>query len=272
MSLYLHTQNKGYQAVLGSSIKFGSVVQLVRMPPCHGGGREFKSRRGRQWYIPHFESAKCGMFAFGRIVAAGMTTTIDPQTLSDAALDALFREARTANSFTDEPVPAATLRTVYELAKFGPTAANTQPLRIVYLTTREAKERLSPLMSEGNRAKTLSAPVNAILAADVDFNVHMPKIFPHAPGAQDWFGDADQRREVASFNAGLQIGYFILAARSQGLAVGPMNGFDKEAVDAEFLAGTNHASLVVANLGQPGVDPWFDRLPRHAFEDAVTVL
>ena len=192
--------------------------------------------------------------------------------LDDQALDTLFRKARTANSFSDEPVSPETLREIYEIAKLGPTAANSQPLRIVFLTSDEAKQRLLPLMAEGNRAKTATAPVIAILAADADFHERMPEIFPHAPESKNWFGDLESRRRVAEFNAGLQIGYLIMAVRAVGLAAGPMNGFDHDAVDAEFFAGTNRHSLVVMNIGKPGDNPWFDRLPRLAYEDAVTVL
>ncbi|MFD1859270.1 malonic semialdehyde reductase [Aeromicrobium camelliae] len=201
------------------------------------------------------------------------SATLDHLTrLDEQALDTLFREGRTANSFSDEPVPAATLEEIYEIAKFGPTAANSQPLRIVFLTTDESKQRLLPLMSEGNRGKTAMAPVVAILAADADFNERMPELFPHAPESKDWFGDLESRRRVAEFNAGLQVGYLIMAVRAVGLAAGPMNGFDHDAVDAEFFAGTNLHSVVVMNIGKPGESPWFDRLPRLAYEDAVTVL
>lgn len=201
----------------------------------------------------------------------GMTTATDT-TLSDAALDQLFREARTANTFTDEPVTDEQLRAIYELTKWGPTAANSLPLRIVFVTSDEGKARLGPLMSDGNRDKTLSAPAVAILGADVDFHETLPETFPHAPDAKDWFGDADARRRPAELNASLQIGYFILAARSLGLAVGPMNGFDAEGVDAEFFAGTRVTSLVIANLGQPGPDAWLERLPRHDFDHAATIV
>ncbi|RLV54976.1 malonic semialdehyde reductase [Aeromicrobium phragmitis] len=201
------------------------------------------------------------------------SATLDHLTrLDEQALDTLFREGRTANSFIDEPVPAETLREIYEIAKFGPTAANSQPLRTVFLTTDESKQRLLPLMSEGNRHKTATAPVVAILAADADFNERMPEVFPHAPESKNWFGDLESRRRVAEFNAGLQVAYLIMAVRAVGLAAGPMNGFDHDAVDAEFFAGTNLHSVVVMNIGKPGESPWFDRLPRLAYEDAVTVL
>jgi len=192
--------------------------------------------------------------------------------VSDEAIDTLFRSGRTSNSFSDEPVSAETLREIYEIAKFGPTAANSQPLRIVFLTTDEAKARLLPLMSDGNRPKTSTAPVVAILAADADFNERMPDVFPHAPESKDWFGDLESRRRVSEFNAGLQIGYLITAVRAVGLAAGPMNGFDHDAVDAEFFAGTNRRSVAVMNIGKPGDSPWLDRLPRLDYSEAVTVL
>ena len=201
------------------------------------------------------------------------SATLDHLTpLDDRALDTLFREGRTSNSFSDEPVSPETLRDIYEIAKYGPTAANSQPLRIVFLTNDEAKSRLLPLMADNNRPKTESAPVVAILAADADFNRRMPEVFPHAPESEHWFGDLESRRRVAEFNAGLQVGYTIMAVRAVGLAAGPMNGFDHDAVDAEFFAGTNLHSVVVMNIGKPGDSPWFDRLPRLDYEDAVTVL
>lgn len=201
------------------------------------------------------------------------TTTLDNvKPVDEQALDILFRAGRTSNSFSDEPVSAETLREIYEIAKFGPTAANSQPLRIVFLTTDEAKARLLPLMSDGNRPKTSTAPVVAILAADADFNERMPEVFPHAPESKDWFGDLESRRRTAEFNAGLQVGYLITAVRALGLAAGPMNGFDHDGVDAEFFAGTNLHSVVVMNIGKPGENPWFDRLPRLDYSEAVTVL
>lgn len=199
-------------------------------------------------------------------------STIMETTLSDAALDQLFREARTANTFTDEPVTEEQIRDIYSLMKWGPTAANSLPLRIVFVTSDEGKARLLPLMAGGNRDKTGDAPAVAILGADADFNAHLPETFPHEPDAKDWFGDAEDRRRPAELNASLQIGYFILAARSIGLSVGPMNGFDAEGVDAEFFAGTRIKSLVVANLGKPGPDAWQERLPRLDFDQAASIV
>lgn len=201
-----------------------------------------------------------------------MTTASDTlPKISEKALDALFREGRTANTFSSEPVAAQTLREIYDIAKYGPTAMNTQPLRIVYLTNDESKARLLPFMAEGNREKTGSAPVVAILAADADFHEHLPRTFPHFPGAKDAVGALDQRTEFAKTGAWLQAGYFITTVRAFGLAAGPMNGFDSTAADAEFFAGTNIKSFAVVNIGHPGENAWFDRLPRLDFEEAVTV-
>ena len=139
--------------------------------------------------------------------------------LSDAALSQLFTEARTRTGRTDRPVAPELLRKLYDLTKFGPTAVNGSPARFVFITSPEAKARLIPLMSEGNRAKTQQAPVNLILAQDLDFHDHLPTLFPHAPGARDWFADEAGRRETAFRNSSLQGGYFLLAARALGLDV-----------------------------------------------------
>lgn len=192
--------------------------------------------------------------------------------LDDSGLDLLFREGRTSNTFSPEPVELETLKSIYEVAKFGPTQANSQPWHLVFLTSDEAKARLLPHMSDGNRGKTGTAPVVAIVASDADFNEHMPEVFPHAPESKDWFGDLDSRRDVAKFNTGLQVGYLITTIRAHGLAAGPMTGFGAEAIDAEFFAGTNRRTHVVINIGHPGEGAWFDRLPRRAFDDAVEVL
>lgn len=200
------------------------------------------------------------------------STKITLTRLRDDALDAIFRHARTANSFSSEPVPAEALREIYELAKFGPTALNSQPLRIVYLTTHESKSRLLPYLSNGNQPKSASAPVVAILAADGDFHERLPEVFPHAPDAKNWVGGPESRRKLADLGGALGVAYYIVAVRALGLAAGPMNGFDHAGVDEEFFAGTNLKSLVVLNIGYPGENPWFNRLPRLSYEDAVTVL
>jgi 3-hydroxypropanoate dehydrogenase len=189
--------------------------------------------------------------------------------LSPDAQALLFRDARTANTFTDEPVTDEQVAAIYDLVKYGPTAMNTQPLRIVLVRQGESRDRLLKVMSDGNRDKTADAPLVAILAADTDFHEHLPRTFPHFPGAKDAFADAAAREQAAKFNATLQIGYFLIGVRAAGLAAGPMGGFDADALDAEFFEGTSLRSLLVVNLGHPGENAWFDRLPRLDHAEVV---
>jgi 3-hydroxypropanoate dehydrogenase len=192
--------------------------------------------------------------------------------LSDSALAQLFTEARTRNAWSDRPVPEDLLRKLYDLTKFGPTAVNATPARFVFVTSPEAKARLIPLMGEGNQAKTMQAPVNVIIGQDIDFHEHLPVLFPHAPGAKDWFVDEAGRRETAFRNASLQGGYFLLAARALGLDVGPMSGFDAEGVKAEFFAGTTVEPNFIVNLGYGTDENLFPRSPRLGFEEAARIL
>ena len=192
--------------------------------------------------------------------------------LADPALAQLFTEARTRNAWSDRPVPEALLRKLYDLTKFGPTAVNNTPARFVFVTSPEAKARLIPLMSEGNQAKSMQAPVNVIIGMDLDFHEQLPVLFPHAPGAKDWFADEAGRREAAFRNSSLQGGYFLLAARALGLDVGPMSGFDPEGVKAEFFAGTTVEPNFIVNLGYGTDENLFPRSPRLAFEEAATIL
>lgn len=192
--------------------------------------------------------------------------------LSEAALAQLFTEARTRNAWSDRPVPEALLRQLYDLTKFGPTAVNSTPARFVFLTTPEARARLAPHMSEGNRAKTLQAPVNLIVGQDLDFHETLPVLFPHAPDARDWFADADGRRETAFRNASLQGGYLMIAARALGLDVGPMSGFDAAGVKAEFFPDTAVEPNFILNLGYGTDENLFPRSPRLAFEAAAVLL
>lgn len=189
--------------------------------------------------------------------------------LSPEAQDLLFRQARTANSFTDEPVTDEQIAAIYDLVKYAPTAMNTQPLRIVLVRQGEARERLLKHMADGNRDKTANAPLVAVLAADTDFHEHLPRTFPHFPGAKDAFADDAAREQAARFNATIQAGYFFLGVRAAGLAAGPMGGFDAEALDADLFAGTTLRSLVVVNIGRPGDNAWFDRLPRLEQSEVV---
>lgn len=209
-----------------------------------------------------------------------LDTRTDPSTesaellaLDPAAQDLLFRQARTANSFTDEPVTDEQARAIYDLVKWAPTSMNIQPLRIVLVRSDAARDRLLPHLGEGNRPKTAAAPLVAILAADDDFHDELPKVFPHLPGARDLFADDDTgRADVASLNTALQIGYFLLGVRAAGLAAGPMTGFDRAGVDAEFFAGTAHRSQVIVNIGHPGENAWQQRLPRLGYDEVVTTL
>ena len=189
--------------------------------------------------------------------------------LSPDAQALLFREARTANTFTDEPVTDEQVAAIYDLVKFAPTAMNSQPLRVVLVREGEARERLLKHMADGNRDKTAAAPLVAVLAADIDFHEHLPHTFPHFPGAKDLFADDAAREQAARFNATLQAGYFFLGVRAAGLAAGPMGGFDAEGLDADLFAGTSLRSLVVVNIGRPGDNAWFDRLPRLALDQVV---
>ncbi|MDQ0381965.1 malonic semialdehyde reductase [Amycolatopsis thermophila] len=187
--------------------------------------------------------------------------------------DLLFREARTANSFSDEPVGEEQIQAIYDLVKWAPTSMNTQPLRALVIRSEEGKQRLLPHMSEGNRAKTASAPVTVVLAADTDFHENLPKTFPHKPDAKDLFaGDESGREGFARLNSLLQVGYFIIGVRAAGLAAGPMTGFDAAGVDKEFFADRNWKSLVVINVGKPGDNPWFDRLPRLDYDEVVETV
>lgn len=192
--------------------------------------------------------------------------------IAEASLDRLFRAARTRNGWREEPVPEALLREVYDLAKWGPTASNAGPARFVFLTSAEAKARLSPHLSSGNRAKSLAAPVNVIVAYDLAFAEQMPELFPHNPGAAEWFKAPDVARETAFRNGSLQGAYLILAARSLGLDCGPMSGFNKDGVDQEFFAGTPWRTNFVCNLGFGNDENLFERLPRLSFEAACRVL
>ncbi len=192
--------------------------------------------------------------------------------LSDAALSQLFTEARTYNAWSDRPVAAELLHRLYDLTKFGPTAVNATPARFLFITSPEAKARLAPLMSEGNRAKTLQAPVNLIIAQDIDFHEHLDTLFPHAPGAKDWFTEEAGRRETAFRNASLQGGYLTIAARALGLDVGPMSGFDAEGVKAEFFPDSNVEPNFIINLGYGTDENLFPRSPRLSFDQAAKIL
>lgn len=204
-----------------------------------------------------------------------MTEVLDEGVLALAtdAQDLLFRAARTANTFTDEPVSEEQLRAVYDLIKWAPTAMNQQPLRILEVRSPEARERLVAHMAPGNQPKVRTAPLTVVLFADIDFHEHLPEVFPHKPEAKDALADKEEQRErMARFNAGLQVGYFIIGVRAAGLAAGPMTGFDAAGVDAEFFPDGRHRALAVVNIGHPGPDAWFDRLPRLSAEQVIDTV
>lgn len=190
------------------------------------------------------------------------------QALDNAALATLFTEARSHNGWTTEPVSDDLLQQVYDLVKMGPTSANCSPARFVFVRTPEGKERLKPALSAGNLEKTMSAPVTVIVAWDTTFYDKLPELFPHAD-ARAWFtGSAEVAHETAFRNGTLQAAYLILAARSLGLDTGPMSGFDKAKVNAEFFAGTTWTANFLINLGHGDASKVFGRLPRLTFDDA----
>ncbi|GIH09333.1 putative NADH dehydrogenase/NAD(P)H nitroreductase [Rhizocola hellebori] len=201
-----------------------------------------------------------------------MSTSLRP--LSATGMDLLFRNARTASTFTNTKVTDAQIKQIYDLVRNGPTSFNGQHLRIVLVRTKEARERLVHHMIEPNQAKTSAAPLVAILAADLKFTEHLAELYPPFPMAGDlFFSEAPVREEEAIFNASIQIGYFILAVRAVGLAAGPMGGFDAEGLAKEFFGDGRFKPLLVCNIGKPGKDAWFpDRLPRLDYKHAVSTL
>jgi 3-hydroxypropanoate dehydrogenase len=194
-----------------------------------------------------------------------------PDVLPAAALDQLFRQARTYNAFSGE-VGDGVLHQLYDLLKFGPTTANSCPARFVFVRSREAKEKLGPALDEGNYAKTMAAPVTVIVAYDMAFYEKLPVLFPHTD-AKSWFDSKpqDELRTIALRNGSLQGAYLLLAARSLGLDCGPMSGFDNAKVDAAFFAGTTLRSNFLVNLGRGDPASIFARSPRLGFDEACRI-
>jgi len=188
------------------------------------------------------------------------------QPLADAALDQLFRTARTYNGYLDKPVSQEQLVAIWDLLKMGPTSANQLPARIIWCVSDEAREKLAALASAANADKIRKAPVSAIIGMDLDFHEQLPWLFPHAD-AKSWFAGNEELREVSAMrNSSLQGGYFILAARALGLDTGPMSGFDNAAVDAAFFAETPRVrSNFITTLGYGDPATIFARSPRPAF-------
>ncbi len=194
-------------------------------------------------------------------------------TIDSASLDQIFRNARTHNDFLKKPVGDDTLRALYDLMKFGPTSANCSPARILFLRSEEAKQRLKPALSAGNSAKTMAAPVVAVIGYDLEFYEKLPQLFPHNLDARNWFAGNEQAIFTTAFrNSSLQGAYFMLAARAVGLDCGPMSGFDNAKVDAEFWPGGKVKSNFLCNLGYGDASTLFPRSPRLAFDEACKLL
>ena len=194
------------------------------------------------------------------------------QPLNDAALDQLFRTARTYNGYLDKAVTTEQLDAIWELMKYGPTSANCLPARLIWCVSQEPKEKLAALTMPSNGEKILSAPVSVIIGMDMEFYEQLPELFPHAD-ARSWFAGNDAMIHSTAFrNSTLQGAYFMLAARALGLDTGPMSGFSNDAVDAAFFAGTKVKSNFISTLGYGDPASIFDRSPRPGFDRFNTVL
>ena len=193
--------------------------------------------------------------------------------LSNEGQELIFRNARSHSYWLDRPVDDGLLRQVYDLTKMGPTSANMCPLRVVFVKSREAKERLKPALDAGNVNKVMTSPVTAILGMDIHFYEQMPRLFPHAD-ARSWFKDLPEPvlEYIALRNSSLQGAYFMLAARSLGLDCGPMSGFNNAKVDAEFFAGTSIKSNFLCAVGYGDASKLHPRSPRLTFEEACQVV
>jgi 3-hydroxypropanoate dehydrogenase len=193
--------------------------------------------------------------------------------LADTALDQLFRTARTFNAWLPKDVTDEQVHQLYELTKFGPTSANSSPMRVVFVKSKEAKEKLAPFLSEANRDKTMHAPVTAIVAQDQAFYEKLPQLFPHAD-AKSWFVGNQPMIDATAFrNSTLQGAYLILAARSLGLDCGPMSGFDQAGVDEAFFAGSTLKSNFLINIGYGDASrALFPRSPRLSFDEACKIV
>jgi 3-hydroxypropanoate dehydrogenase len=192
--------------------------------------------------------------------------------LSDAGLDKIFRQARTYRAWRDEAVSDVLLEAIYDLAKMGPTNANCSPMRVAFLRSKEAKEKLRPALDAGNVDKTMSAPVTAIIAYDLEFYEFFPKLAPRRDGHKLYAGKTELVAETAKLSGSLQGGYFIIAARALGLDCGPMSGFDRNKVDEAFFAGTSWKSNFLCNLGHGDPAQLKPRAARLEFDEACQLL
>lgn len=194
------------------------------------------------------------------------------KTLSQDALNQLFLEARTYNSWSDTPVTDEQIHQIYDLMKMGPTSANCCPARMIFVRSEDAKARLARLCDAGNDKKILAAPVTVIIGHDMSFPNKMAELFPHNPAAAHWFDAPEVRAATAFRNGTLQGAYFMMAARAIGLDCGPMSGFDQAAVDAEFFAGTSIKSNFICTIGVGTQDNLYPRSPRLQFSDAAEIM
>lgn len=199
-------------------------------------------------------------------------TTPEGFTLDKESLDLIFNEARTYTAWQDRKVDPALLRQVYDLAKMAPTASNSQPMRVVFVASTEAKEKLKPALDAGNVEKTMKAPVTAIIGYDLEFYEHLPRFFPHVD-AKSWFVGKEELIKTSAFrNGSLQGAYLIIAARALGLDCGPMSGFNNAKVDEAFFAGTRIKSNFLCNLGYGDASKLHPRSPRPAFDEMCKIL
>jgi 3-hydroxypropanoate dehydrogenase len=195
--------------------------------------------------------------------------------LDDKALDTIFRAARTHNVWLDRPVTDAQLRALYDILKWGPTSANCQPMRVVFVRSKEAKDKLAPALGPNNVEKTMKAPVTAIIAHDSRFYEHLPRMFAHNQTARSWFEGPDKKAvaEATAFRNGtLQGAYFIIAARALGLDCGPMSGFDSAKVDAAFFPDGRYRSNFLVNVGYGDPAKVMPRNPRFDFDEACRIV
>jgi len=201
---------------------------------------------------------------------AGITTGRAP--ISGQTLDQLFRDARTHSSWRPEPVPEQVLREVYDLVRLGPTSANSQPARFVFLVSDQAKQRLLPALAPGNVEKSRTAPVVVLIAWDSEFHEHLPRTFPHMDMRSMFAKNRALIDETAFRNSSLEAGYFILAARGFGLDCGPMSGFDAAKVNAEFFPDGKWKINLICNLGYGDGKSLYPRNPRLEFDEACRIL
>ena len=193
--------------------------------------------------------------------------------LDDQALDTLFREARTFRKWQDKDVTEVLIKAVYDLMKMGPTEANTCPARFVFVKTPAAKARLKPHLDAGNVDKTMTAPMTAIIAHDMQFFDQMPKLFPHEPTARSWFAGKDEKIKLVTLrNSSLQAAYLMLAARALGLDCGPMGGFKAEGINQEFFPDGQYKVNFLCNIGYGDSEGMFPRGPRLDFDEACEII